>query len=699
MKSYFALFLIATIAALVITPLVRRLCERFKLLDVPTDGRRIHKFGIPRLGGVAIYFSMGLALATLPLVSNFITDSLRTYYTGDILIALVPSTLVLLLGVYDDLRGANATAKFICLGLIASLFYWMGGRIEILAIPFLGAVYLPPVVGFLVTVFWLVGIANAFNLIDGMDGLAPGAALFSSMVILAISMPQHNHLMIVVSLVLCGALAGFLRYNFNPASIFMGDSGALFVGFLLAALAVLGTQKATTAVAVLTPILAFGLPVVDTGVTMARRLVGGRPIFQGDSEHIHHMLLARGWSQRRVVLILYAVCAVFGLLAALFTKTSSPQTGLVLFVIAVAVVLGVGHLRYHELDELRAGMKRTVGDRRTRVANNIRLRRASLSLSQASTLNELIEAVGLFLEFGDFASANLHLGQAGHAEVNERVCQQLEKRRGGGSVEFREGRIIWSWQQPGVAEDTVEDSSKFWCFQLPLATGDGDWGWMKFYRPVDGPPLLLNMNYLTGTFRRELAAATERVFKSPRGFSGDQPDFFKRNRGKDRGLMPESTRGRLTTAVAPPVLSSRLRGADVLGSIIFGLLLALIVFTAIPFGTAEPWWKAFFVSAVFTISILWLLEGSLRQAWFNNLNGIQGILLPILALALFSFLQTVQFGISNKSGEQPPPKIPSARIPIKRGSSWFRFWPWEWPECSSIDMPRPRGDGARSSMS
>ncbi|HWN11878.1 MAG TPA: MraY family glycosyltransferase [Pyrinomonadaceae bacterium] len=514
MKSYFALFLIATTAALFITPLVRRLCERFKLLDVPSDDRRIHKFGIPRLGGVAIYFSMGLALSTLPLVSNFVTESLRTYYTTDILIALVPSTLVLLLGIYDDLRGANAAAKFICLGLIASLFYWMGGRIEVLAIPFVGAVYLPPVVGFLVTVFWLVGIANAFNLIDGMDGLAPGAALFSSLVILVVSLAQHNHLMIVVSLVLCGALAGFLRYNFNPASIFMGDSGALFVGFLLAALAVLGTQKATTAVAVLTPILAFGLPVVDTGVTMARRLVGGRPIFQGDSEHIHHMLLARGWSQRRVVLILYAVCALFGLLAALFTKTSSPQTGFVLFVIAVAVIIGVGHLRYHEVDELRAGMKRTVGDRRIRVANNIRLRRASLALSQASTLNELFDAVGLLLEFGEFAHANLQLGQAGCAEFNERVCSAVEQRQARGKVEFRGGQIFWSWQHADVNDDMVKDSSKFWSFQLPLATGNGKWGWMNFYRPVDGPPLLLNMNYLASSFRRELAEAAERAFKS-----------------------------------------------------------------------------------------------------------------------------------------------------------------------------------------
>ena len=513
MNTYFALFLIATFASLIITPLMRRLCERFKLLDVPTDGRRIHKNAIPRLGGVAIYASLLLALSTLPLISNLLTHSLRSHNL-ELFTALVPATLVLLLGVYDDLHGTNATVKFVGLGLIAALFYFMGGRIEALAIPFLGVVNFPPLIGFAITVFWLVGISNAFNLIDGIDGLAPGAALFSSIVILVVSLRQDNPLMIVVALVLCGALAGFLRYNFNPASIFLGDSGALFVGFLLAALSVISAQKATTAVAVLTPILAFGLPVVDTGVTMARRLISGRPVFQGDGEHIHHMLLARGWSQRRVVLILYAVCAVFGLFAALFTKTSSPLTGLVLFVIAVAVTIGVGHLRYHEMDELRAGVKRTVGDRRIRVANNIRVRRASLALSQATGVYELFEAMRQMLEFQEFAYANAQLGQPGRAEVNERAFRASEHRRPLQGIEFRNGRIAWSWKRNGVEADEVIGSTEYWCFRLPLSTESGEWGWINLYRPVDSTPLLLDTSYLTGLLRTELSEATERVLGS-----------------------------------------------------------------------------------------------------------------------------------------------------------------------------------------
>ena len=513
MNTYLALFLIATFASLVITPLIRRLCERFKLLDVPADVRRVHLSAVPRLGGVAVYAAIVLALSTLPLVSNLLTQSLRSH-TSELFIALIPATLVLLLGVYDDLRGTNATVKFTALGLIAALFYLMGGRIEVLAVPLVGAIHLPSTIGFLITVFWLVGISNAFNLIDGMDGLAPGAALFSSIVILVISLTQGNPLMTVVALVLCGALAGFLRYNFNPASIFLGDSGALFVGFLLAALSVLGAQKATTAVAIITPILAFGLPVVDTGVTMARRIVSGRPIFQGDGEHIHHMLLARGWSQRRVVLILYAVCAVFGLLAALFTKTSSRLTGFVLFVIAVAVIIAVGRLRYHEVDELRAGVKRTVGDRRIRVANNIRVRRASLALSKSSNLSELFQAMSQMLEFEEFAYARVELGQPGRAELNERACKTIEVRRPLQRIELNNGRIVWSWKSNGVDEGEVVGSKAFWCFRLPLSTEGGEWGWMNLYRPLDGPPLLLDMNYLVGFLRVELSEAAARVLSS-----------------------------------------------------------------------------------------------------------------------------------------------------------------------------------------
>ncbi len=513
MKTYFALFLLSTFSALAITPVIRRLCQRFNLLDVPADDRRVHTSGIPRLGGVAIYLSIVVALSSLLLVTNLVTETLG-YYGPVFLKILIPSSLVLLLGVYDDLRGTNAIVKFAVLGLIASLFYAMGGRMEVLAIPFVGVVHLPPAISFVLTVFWLVAISNAFNLIDGLDGLATGTALFSSIVILLVALSGGHQVMIVVTIVMCGALAGFLRYNFNPASIFLGDSGALFVGFLLASLAILGAHKATTAIAVITPILAFGLPVVDTTMTMARRVISRRPIFQGDGEHIHHMLLARGWSQRRVALILYSVCAFFGLLAALSTKTSSPVTGFVLFVIAAVVIVAVGQLRYHEVEELRAGVKRTVGHRRTRVANNVRMRRAGLALSKADNLTDIFAALRKMLEFEEFAFARLQLDQLGHSEACERAFQETEKHQPPQEIEFSNGRIVWSWKRNGVDENEVIGSSAYCCFRLPLTTKNGEWGWFNLYRPLDGPPMLLDMNYLAGFLRTELSQAAERVVES-----------------------------------------------------------------------------------------------------------------------------------------------------------------------------------------
>ena len=506
MKTYFALFSIATIASLIITPIIRRLCERFKLLDVPLDGRRIHRRAVPRLGGVALYLSCLAALSTLLFVDNLLTQTLSGF-KSEFLTLLIPATLVLLLGAYDDLRGTNATVKFLGLGLIATLFYAMGGRIDALSIPLVGSVHLPVILSFVVTVIWLVGIANAFNLIDGLDGLASGAALFSSLVILGVSASGDRAMTIVVALVLCGALAGFLRYNFNPASIFLGDSGSLFTGFLLAALSVLGTQKATTAVAIVVPILAFGFPVVDTAMTMSRRVVSRKPVFQGDNEHIHHMLLARGWSQRRAALVLYGVCALFGLVALIFPATGSKLTGFMLFVLSVAVIIAVGHLRYHEVDELRAGVKRTVADRRLRVANNIRVRRSALALSKASDLHEMFEATRHLLDFGEFSFANAQVGQAGRADMNERAYDASLQRHPKQVLEFRNGRVLWSWSEKGEELPSRSD----WCIRLPLVKDGVEWGWLNFYRSLDSEPLLVDTNYLADLFRREFTDATARI--------------------------------------------------------------------------------------------------------------------------------------------------------------------------------------------
>src|SRR5437764_1908355 len=383
MKTYIAVFVVALFSSLLLTPIIRRLSIRWGWLDVPRDDRRVHHKAIPRVGGLAILISVLIALLSLPLVDNLVTQSLLQDKWMLIMI-FAPAVLVTLLGLYDDIKGANARVKFIALIIAGTVFYAMGGRIDNLSLPYFDSIHLPAVVSYLATLLWIVGVTNAFNLIDGIDGLAAGAGLFAALVVLGVSLMMGHPHVTVMALVLSGALIGFLRYNFNPASIFLGDSGSLFIGFTLAALSLQGAQKASTAVAIAIPLMAFAVPVIDTGFSMVRRFISGKPIFQGDREHVHHMLLARGWSQRRAVFVLYGVCAALGLASLLFINEASRLTGLVLLVVGSAIVLLMGRLRYHEVDEVKASMKRNIRERRERAANHLHIRRASRAMSQAN---------------------------------------------------------------------------------------------------------------------------------------------------------------------------------------------------------------------------------------------------------------------------------------------------------------------------
>jgi UDP-GlcNAc:undecaprenyl-phosphate GlcNAc-1-phosphate transferase len=510
MKTYIAVFIIALTSSLFLTPVIRRLCARLGWLDVPRDERRVHGQATPRLGGLAILTSVLLALSILPLVNNLVTQSLLRD-KWQMMAVFIPAVLVTLFGVYDDLKGTDARLKFLALAAAGTIFYAMGGRIDNLSLPFLDSVHLPAVFSYLLTILWIIGVTNAFNLIDGIDGLAAGAGLFSSVVVLIVSLMLGHPHVTVVALVLSGALIGFLRYNFNPASIFLGDSGSLFIGFTLAAISLQGSQKASTAVAIAIPLMAFGLPIIDTGFSLVRRFLSGKPIFQGDKEHIHHMLLARGWSQRRAAFVLYAVCAALGLISLLFINETGRLTGLILLVVGSAVVLAVGRLRYHEVDEVKASMKRNLGERRLRAANHLRIRRASRAMSKAATLNDLFSAVREMLELGEFVHATVVLGRGGDYEGNERALARENGTRERLGIELRNGMICWSWERGDIHPAEVIGSGQFWTLRLPLSTERSGWGYINLYREFENKPLMLDINYLCQLFRQEMAEATERV--------------------------------------------------------------------------------------------------------------------------------------------------------------------------------------------
>jgi UDP-GlcNAc:undecaprenyl-phosphate GlcNAc-1-phosphate transferase len=277
-----------------------------------------------------------------------------------------------------------------------------------------------------------------------------------------------------------------------------------------------GAQKASTAVAVAIPIIAFGLPVLDTGFSIVRRFVSGRPLFDGDREHIHHKLLERGWSQRRVVLVLYALCAVFGLVALFFVNDAGMRTtGLVLFVVGFAALLIVGSLRYHEVDELKASVRRGFGDRRLRVANNIHVRRASRLMSKAKSLEDIFGALEELLELGEFVYATAHIGREQDAARNEQLLARERTSPALDAAELRDGLIQWTWERGDIDAADIVGSGYFWTLRLPLSTASGGGcGLLNLYRGFGDAGLLLDINYLCDLFQREMSQAVERALNA-----------------------------------------------------------------------------------------------------------------------------------------------------------------------------------------
>ena len=348
MQTVVVAFLISLVVALAMTPLVRGAAFRFGVLDHALTSRKIHGKPIPRLGGVAIVVAF-----FVPLVALFFFDTgvgrLLWSQPQRALALILGGLAIAALGTFDDLKGSGARIKFAVQVLVAAAMWFADYRADTIATPF--GTFGLGVLGFPLTILWIVGVTNALNLIDGLDGLATGVALAATGTIFWVSLNNHRMLMALVMASLAGALLGFLRYNFHPASIFMGDSGSLFVGFILATTALETHEKTTTAVALLVPLVALGLPIGDTLLAMTRRTVRGQPMFSSDRGHIHHRLMARGLSHRATVLALYGISIVLaGVAVALFHSDAEQTLAYAGAIIAIAVMLlaSAGFVRFDQ---------------------------------------------------------------------------------------------------------------------------------------------------------------------------------------------------------------------------------------------------------------------------------------------------------------------------------------------------------------
>jgi len=495
---YLGTFAASLLISFVLTKCVRDFATAKGWVAVPDLERHLHSRPLPRLGGVAIFLSFlltyamgrGIRLHYLQLGSLFPHRILATI--------LLPGSLIFVLGVFDDIRPVSARVKFAIQSLAGAALFAGGLRIDNLPLLF-GGHHFPWFVGLFLTVLWVLAITNAFNLIDGLDGLAAGSALFSTLVVFAVALITQASGVSLMALTLAGAILGFLRFNFSPATIFLGDCGSLFIGYMLSALALQGTAKAPTIIAVAIPVVSFGLPILETALSIVRRFLSGRPVFTGDREHIHHKLLQRGLSQRQVVITLYAVSAVFALLSLFLLWPTSRIIGLVLAVIGAGVWVGVQRLGYLEFGELRRVAQRTI--ERQGLINNLAIRRATEELKVTHEFGQLSRILVAALGSNDFDAFDLRL---------QLPLAQIPPHRGLQLISGWGESPCLRWTKPG--SHYARDLVSAWSLNLELVnTKNRRCGCMTIYRLYTERDLQLDINLLTSVFPTALADALDRA--------------------------------------------------------------------------------------------------------------------------------------------------------------------------------------------
>jgi UDP-GlcNAc:undecaprenyl-phosphate GlcNAc-1-phosphate transferase len=322
-------FALAAIACAAVTPLVRRMAFAVGVFDEPDADRRIHSHPTPRLGGIAIYVGFMLSLFTVLNIALTHTDEIRKYLGNADLAHLIGllfgGTLMMGVGLWDDIMTMSPKRKFLAqLGVAAIAVIMYGFTIVDVQLPKFGYLDLT---WFAIpfSLFWYMGMVNAINFLDGLDGLVAGVTLIASVTLILVSLWHNQYLVAITMCALAGATAGFLPFNYNPARIFMGDGGSLFIGFVLASAAVMGTEKKAVAISLIIPLLVLALPILDTAAAIVRRIRRGAPLFAADRGHVHHQLLDLGLSQRQAVNLIYVVCGLLGALALALSRPGGPH--------------------------------------------------------------------------------------------------------------------------------------------------------------------------------------------------------------------------------------------------------------------------------------------------------------------------------------------------------------------------------------
>lgn len=346
---FWSVFLTALIATAILTPAAIWLAPKIGGVDIPKDNRRIHTRPVPRVGGIAIFVGVTLSIGIILARDNM-------QLTG----ILIGGAIIFILGLIDDLKNLPPVVKLLGQIAAAAVVYGFGTKIEFMRYLFsMDKQFVPEIAACIITIIWLVGITNAVNLIDGMDGLAAGVVAIASCCIAYVAYIHGTYHQCLPMLAVAGGALGFLPFNFYPAKTFMGDCGSQFLGFMIAAISIMGLVKSATVVALVIPLLVLGLPVFDTAYAILRRLIRHKPIMEADKEHIHHRFLKSGMGQRRSVLCMYGICAIMGTAAVLLSRQLYVET-IGLCVIALAYIYIVITDRNHTVPTIVEEVKKDV---------------------------------------------------------------------------------------------------------------------------------------------------------------------------------------------------------------------------------------------------------------------------------------------------------------------------------------------------
>ncbi len=335
-------FAYSFILSVIFTYICIKTARYFNMVDIPNE-RKIHKHPVPYLGGVGIYFAFIISL----LISLKLSVDMNVYTKG-ISGLLIASFIIFLLGLYDDLKGADAKLKFAIQIIAALVLVKSGYLVDRISNPLGGIIYFPYWLSIIVTIFWIVGIINAVNLLDGLDGLASGVMGISSLFIFIIAYIQNNYIVAYITIILVGVNMGFLLFNKYPAKIFMGDTGSMFLGLMFAIIAILGNRKSAVAINLLIPIVLLTIPIIDTILAIVRRVNQKRNIFRADKEHIHHRLLNLGIPYKKVILLIYLFCIYLGMISLLSLYLPNEFIFIILLIVSINIFIGLYVLKLVE---------------------------------------------------------------------------------------------------------------------------------------------------------------------------------------------------------------------------------------------------------------------------------------------------------------------------------------------------------------